>query len=390
MKTKIINNKTTLALLAAVIVFLAVSMLFIGSPKTASASVADGNYIDRDATSITLEDWDKNAQRQHSVILRTRFVIKTSSFGKSAMIHICDSNGGVIPPMISSPTIEENYGVNLQEPPGYSDRFELGKSYRIRIFLTLSDAGGKEISSDMFETIFTYAAPKELPPNPVKEGHTFTGWFYDTACTQPYDSKPIFEGTPLYAGWQIHRHTVTFYSIPSLAVPTQTVDWGTLITKPAEPKRQGYNFKGWYTDVACTIPYEFNTPVKKDFTLYADWEQIIVTVTFYVDGSVYVAVDVPWGSTLIEAVTAAQSQSEIMSALYSDINLHNALSVNTVVTSDMKIHAQLSAGVEKEPDFFGGVGNWFCDNWLYFPISAGCVGIGMLMLLIIQKKRGAE
>ena len=45
-------------------------------------------------------------------------------------------------------------------------------------------------------------------------------------------------------------------------------------TKPADPKSNGYIFTGWYTDKECTNPFDFNTAITKDITLYAGWEAI--------------------------------------------------------------------------------------------------------------------
>ena len=41
------------------------------------------------------------------------------------------------------------------------------------------------------------------PKNPEKDGFVFNGWFFDAACTQPFDraKDKILEDTTLYAGW---------------------------------------------------------------------------------------------------------------------------------------------------------------------------------------------
>jgi len=123
-----------------------------------------------------------------------------------------------------------------------------------------------------------------------------------------------------------------------------------------------------------------------DMTLYAGWEPLMLTVTFYVNGEVYMAVPVPYGSTLAEAVYAAQSDANILSGLYSDYNLHTAISVNTVLTNDISVYAEVSAGVEKPPGVFNRVGDWFKRNWPYFPVAVGGFIVGMLTLQIILKK----
>ena len=48
-----------------------------------------------------------------------------------------------------------------------------------------------------------------------------------------------------------------------------TVDKGTEFVAPF-PKKDGYDFGGWFYDSACTEPYKTKI-VKKSFTLYPKW-----------------------------------------------------------------------------------------------------------------------
>ena len=45
------------------------------------------------------------------------------------------------------------------------------------------------------------------------------------------------------------------------------------LTKPANPVKTGYKFDGWYSDVTLNTPYDFNSFVDDDFTLYAKWSK---------------------------------------------------------------------------------------------------------------------
>ena len=63
---------------------------------------------------------------------------------------------------------------------------------------------------------------------------------------------------------------VSFETGEGSKVDFQTTADGKLV-KPADPTRDGYTFRGWFTDEACTQAYDFSTPVTADLTLYAKW-----------------------------------------------------------------------------------------------------------------------
>jgi uncharacterized repeat protein (TIGR02543 family) len=68
-------------------------------------------------------------------------------------------------------------------------------------------------------------------------------------------------------------HTVTFESNGGSDVPSQTVEYNGKATEPV-PTKAGYIFEGWYSDVELTTPYDFDTPVTADITLYAKWRPL--------------------------------------------------------------------------------------------------------------------
>lgn len=54
---------------------------------------------------------------------------------------------------------------------------------------------------------------------------------------------------------------------------TQNVKKGERATKPNDPVMEGFDFKGWYTDLAFKFVWDFNTLVDKDMVLIAKWEK---------------------------------------------------------------------------------------------------------------------
>ena len=107
-----------------------------------------------------------------------------------------------------------------------------------------------------------------------------------------YKAKSVFVGdveyeldgadsVVVYKGWGDEtvtavvgkEYTVTFVTGGGSAVNPQTVCDGDIVFKPANPKKEGFTFEGWYADEACTELYNFRTPVTKDITLYAKWKE---------------------------------------------------------------------------------------------------------------------
>ena len=99
------------------------------------------------------------------------------------------------------------------------------------------------------------------------------------------NSKLIFlKGTSLKDNGKIllseanNYYTVTFDSNGGSAVTAQSIEAGQKATKPTDPTKDGYDFKGWTLSGSA---YDFNTAVNGDITLVATWEQKQVVPTTY-------------------------------------------------------------------------------------------------------------
>lgn len=70
---------------------------------------------------------------------------------------------------------------------------------------------------------------------------------------------------------------------------TQTVANGAKAERPNAPVKEGYVFAGWYADSAFKTPFNFNSAISQDVTLYARFIEASAdakefTITFVVDG----------------------------------------------------------------------------------------------------------
>ncbi len=70
-------------------------------------------------------------------------------------------------------------------------------------------------------------------------------------------------------------YTVSFDSRGGGGIDSQAVVENGTATEPAPPLREGWQFGGWYSNAACTVPYDFKTLITGDLTLYAKWLEIL-------------------------------------------------------------------------------------------------------------------
>lgn len=147
------------------------------------------------------------------------------------------------------------------------------------------------------------------PAMPSKQGYMFDGWYLDIGYTIPYSfSEPINDNTTLYAKWTYVEpiYTVTFESNGGDSIQPQAVKSGNLIVMPENPTKNGFEFTGWFTDTALTVPFDQSTPISSDTILYAGWKQDPISgesliVTFSSNGGTSVASQaVAYGALVIE------------------------------------------------------------------------------------------
>ncbi len=81
----------------------------------------------------------------------------------------------------------------------------------------------------------------------------------DTIYTYTYAQQPVYFSVQ----FDMNGH--------GAQIPSQAVEYGAKLNKPAEPTAEGYIFGGWYTDKECTQAYDFDTKIEHGFTLYAKW-----------------------------------------------------------------------------------------------------------------------
>lgn len=104
----------------------------------------------------------------------------------------------------------------------------------------------------------------------TRTGYTQTGWATVDGGEKVYGLDAVYtqnEALTLYPVWNTNKYTITFDTAGGSEIAPITQDYGTAITAPADPTREGYTFTGWDTEIPTTMPAE-------NITLKARWKDI--------------------------------------------------------------------------------------------------------------------
>ena len=138
--------------------------------------------------------------------------------------------------------------------------------------ITFDTAGGSEIAP----ITQGYGTAITAPDDPTREGYTFIGWDREIPTTMPAENMTVT------AQWEINRYTITFDTAGGSEIAPITQDYGTNIAAPADPTRDGYTFIGWDRDIPEIMPAE-------NMTVTAQWEINRYTITFDTAGGSEIA-----------------------------------------------------------------------------------------------------
>lgn len=183
----------------------------------------------------------------------------------------------------------------------------------------------------------------------TKDGYLFDGWYTDEACeTNKFEfdengkSKTAVSGNlDLYAKWISNKCTVAFNTNGhGGAISPAPVEHGTKVSAPASPSEYGYNFEGWYTDANGNNPFNFDTPITTDITLFAKWTPKSYKVTFKTDK------DTPYHEQSVAYKNFATKPSApgktgyIFDGWYKDEDCHDKFNFGTAITGDITLYAK--------------------------------------------------
>ena len=137
----------------------------------------------------------------------------------------------------------------------------------------------------------------DMSVEPSRKGYEFKGWYYEAECENRVpDDITVDKDTDFYASWnkidsggsgggggespdkpddKEEKIKVTYYEndgTPDI-YKTEKIEKGDTPDTSGEPKRDGYEFKGWYEEPECETPVDPSKPLDEDTDFYAKWEK---------------------------------------------------------------------------------------------------------------------
>lgn len=208
----------------------------------------------------------------------------------------------------SSPSLTLTYS-GTTSPFTVTSSFAKGESYTFTI--TATNSAGTSSSSSVSNTVMpnpykviydangatsgsvpvdnsSYSASTNRtvlgnPGNLARTGTTFAGWCVEKVnpsnlCGLSYQTGDSFIPSPasdftFYAYWTKNTYTVSFDSQQGSSVSSGSFVYGNSISKPNDPTRTGYVFKGWSTTTSGSVisSWPYASGASTDITLYAIW-----------------------------------------------------------------------------------------------------------------------
>lgn len=164
-------------------------------------------------------------------------------------------------------------------------------------------------------------------------------WYTDMKVTEDMTLIALFSGSSDEVRVDFMYPEASSYPDTTLFVKYTSA--GNTVSKPADPVREGYDFKGWYADSKCTEKFDFNTKVEKSTRVWAKFEKKTYTVTFdtNMDSSEQIPVKVAYG----EAVSVPDKPTTIgydFVGWYTDKDGTTAYDFDTPVTGNMTLYAK--------------------------------------------------
>ena len=217
--------------------------------------------------SVTVVNATKTAEDGTPLFFKDEFVVLSIAPDEGYMLSTLSVNGTPATVAVG----EDTY--TFAQPEGdvtITAAFEKRNDHTVTF-----DAGGGSEPEDLPEEVTTAMPAKKILHGSAyylpecefiaPEGKQFKAWEID-GTEYPVNAPVIVTADiTVKALWENARYTITFDTAGGSEIAPITQDYGTAISSPADPTREGYIFMGWDKEIPKTMPAE-------NITVTAQWK----------------------------------------------------------------------------------------------------------------------
>ncbi len=190
---------------------------------------------------------------------------------------------------------------------------------------------------------------------PTKEGYTTDlEWYKESACINKLNLPAVVTSNlDLFLKWNVvlpDKYEVSFITNGGSTINPIKVIEGETFNKPVEPTKANCIFVGWYVDRDFTELYNFDTPVTKNISIYAKWEERASehTIKFNTNGGSTIADVVVADNKSIKAPTKPTKSGCTFVGWYIDEALTTIYNFYTLIIHDYTLYARWDDGSNTE------------------------------------------
>ena len=176
----------------------------------------------------------------------------------------------------------------------------------------------------------------------TRTGHTQVGWATVDGGEKVYGLDAVYtqnEALTLYPVWNTNKYTITFDTNGGSEIAPITQDYGTAITAPADPTREGYTFIGWDREIPATMPAE-NVTVTAQWQLAARMPDRELVIYYKSVGRLNTITEDP---SLVEYTSSDESVVTVdKDGNYKAVGRGNAVITMHIVGTDIEEHCKIT------------------------------------------------
>lgn len=205
------------------------------------------------------------------------------------------------------------------------------------VYVTFDSQGGSNVDT------LIVPVDEVIPqlPTPTRDGYIFKGWYENNEITQLFlNDFTASRSYHLLSQWERIAVQVNFNSNGGVTLPSQSVFYGEKLGQLEQTTKSGFIFKGWFLNPELTQAVSKDYVVTSDITLYASYEQIRHTVSFYSHADYSISDQFVFDGQKITQMPSVTRNGYVFKGWFRDSNLTQSFDTNSEITANLILYAK--------------------------------------------------